>query len=34
MFDKIMKDKGFTGLMDKMKAKLAEIQKGPGPAKT
>jgi ABC-type transporter MlaC component len=34
MFDKIMKDKGFSGLMDKMKAKLAEIQKGPGPAKT
>jgi phospholipid transport system substrate-binding protein len=34
MFDKIMKDKGFTGLMDKMKAKLADIQKGPGAAKT
>lgn len=39
MFDKIMKDKGFSGLMDKMKAKLADIQKAapatPGaPAKT
>jgi ABC-type transporter MlaC component len=34
MFDKIMKDKGFTGLMDKMKTKLVEIQKGPAPAKT
>jgi phospholipid transport system substrate-binding protein len=34
MFDKLMRDKGFAGLMDKMKAKLAEIQKASGVAKT
>ena len=30
MFDKIMKDKGYPALLEKMKAKLAEIQKGGG----
>lgn len=30
MFDKIMKDKGYPALLEKMKTKLAEIQKGGG----
>lgn len=35
MFNKVIKDKGFTGLIDKMKAKLADIQKASAaPTKT
>jgi phospholipid transport system substrate-binding protein len=34
MFNKVIKDKGFTGLMEKMKSKLAEIQKAAAPTKT
>ncbi len=34
MFNKIMKDKGYSGLVEKMKAKLAELQKPPAASKT